>query len=122
VVTSTKSKVKAQTRGSGKSGELFIFARFNSRKGRENLVSSLLSKEVAAAREDPGCLAHQAYHSTRDPNLFFIHSRWVDEAAFEAHLKMQHTILFAKNVEPLLDHELHVTRARPIDTNFASLS
>jgi len=86
------------------------------------VVSSLLRKEVAAAREDPGCLAHQAYHATRDPNLFFIHSRWVDEAAFEAHLKMPHTIRFAKHIERLLDHELQVTRARPIDTSVASLS
>jgi len=90
--------------------------------GQENMVSSLLRKEVAAAREDPGCLAHQAYRSTRDPNLFFIHSRWVDETAFEAHLKMTHTIRFAKHVEPLLDHELQVTRARPIDMSVASLS
>jgi quinol monooxygenase YgiN len=104
------------------SGELFIFARFHSREGKENMVSSLLRKEVAAAREDPGCLAHQAYRSTRDPNLFFIHSRWVDEAAFEAHLKMPHTVRFAKHVEPLLDHELQVTRARPIDTYVASSS
>lgn len=94
--------------------ELFIFARFHARQGKKDRVTVLLRNETAAAKGDRGCLAHQAYHSTRDSRLFFIHSRWADEAAFEAHLKEPHTIQFADDVGPLLDHELEVVQSRPL--------
>jgi len=62
---------------------LIIFARFHAREGQENAVAVTLREEVLQARTEPGCSAHNAYQSTRDPRLFFIHSRWIDEAAFE---------------------------------------
>ena len=103
------------SREGARAEELFIFARFHAKQGNENRVAVLLRNEVAAAKEDRGCLAHQAYRSTRDPRLFFIHSRWAGEAAFEEHLKEAHTIQFANDVEPLLDHELQVVRSRPLE-------
>lgn len=95
-------------------GNLYIFARFHSKEGQEGAVCALLKSEVVDARKDPGCLAHQAYSSATDPRLFFIHSKWVDERAFENHLKLPHTLRFAQRIERLLDHELRVTRTRPI--------
>jgi quinol monooxygenase YgiN len=106
--------VKPNDGGSG-TGELSIFARFHAKEGEEDVVSSLLGEEVRAAQGDLGCIAHKAYRSTGDRRLFYIHSRWVDEAAFEEHLKMQHTISFAEHIEPLLDHELQVTRTRLLE-------
>jgi quinol monooxygenase YgiN len=97
-------------------GELFIFARFHVKEANNRAASALLRKEVVAARRDSGCLAHQAYRSIRDSHLFFIHSRWADERAFEAHLKMPHTTHFAESIEPLLDHELQVVRTKPLET------
>jgi len=52
-----------------------------------------------------------AFRSIRDPWLFYIHSRWVDVAAFEKHADLAHTVEFLKRVEPLIDHPLDVTRA-----------
>ena len=115
-------KPKMMTDSGGRTGELFIFARFHAKEGEENAASSLLREEVRAAQGDLGCITHEAYRSTRDPSLFFIHSRWVDEAAFEEHLKMRHTIRFAEHIEPLLDHELQVTRTRPLEATAASPS
>jgi quinol monooxygenase YgiN len=48
---------------------------------------------------------------TRDPLLFVILSRWVDEAAFEAHAALPHTVRFLETVTPLIDHPLDVARA-----------
>jgi quinol monooxygenase YgiN len=31
------------------------------------------------------------FRSIRDPRLFYIHSRWVDEAAFDTHAGLPHT-------------------------------
>jgi quinol monooxygenase YgiN len=38
----------------------------------------------------------------------------VDEAAFETHALMPHTVRFIERVTKLIDHELEVTRARLI--------
>ena len=95
--------------------DMFIFARFHAREGREAALAAALRDEVHASRRERGCLSHHAFRSTREPRLFFIHSHWVDEAAFEAHAELPHTKTFVKRVEPLIDHPLDVVRARPLD-------
>ena len=46
--------------------------------------------------------------------LFYIHSRWTDEAAFDLHAQLPHTVRFIERVGPLIDHPLDVTRAELI--------
>jgi quinol monooxygenase YgiN len=94
--------------------ELFIFGRFHARAGEESAVAAVIREVVVPTREEPGCLFIQAYRSIRDPRLFYIHSRWVDDASFEAHAELPHTLRFLERVEALIDHPLDVTRARPI--------
>ena len=96
------------------SEELFIFARFHAREGYEDALAAALRAEVTSSRAEPGCLAHQAYRSTRDSRLFFIHSHWRDEPAFESHIQLPHTVRFIERVQPLIDHKLDVIRARPV--------
>lgn len=66
------------------------------------------------ARVEPGCLAIAAYRSTRDRRLFWIHSRWVDEAAFEVHADLPNTRRFVERMEKLIDHPFEATRTQPI--------
>lgn len=94
--------------------ELFIFARFHASEGQDGAVAAALREVIGPTREEPGCLAIEAYRSVRDPLLFYIHSRWTDEAAFESHAAQAHTVRFLERVQPLIDHKLDVTRARPI--------
>jgi quinol monooxygenase YgiN len=94
--------------------ELFVFARFRAREGKEPELATLLAKQVPFVRTEPGCLMMDAYRSTRDPRLFFIHSRWRDEAAFEAHAVLQNTVQFIERAESLIEHPLDVTRSRPL--------
>ena len=94
--------------------ELFIFARFHAREGQEEAVGAALSEVVAPSRREPGCVAIGAYRSTRDARLFYIHSRWIDEAAFEAHAALPHTVHFLARIQPLIDHPFEATRATPI--------
>jgi len=94
--------------------ELFIFARFHARPGKEGAVAEALRDAVAPSREEPGCLGIHAFRSIRDPRLFYIHSRWKDEAAFENHAGLPHTVRFVECVQPLIDHPLEVTRAEQI--------
>ena len=94
--------------------ELFVFVRFHAHDGMEADVAAAIRDTVVASGEEPGCLAINGYRSTRDPRLFYIHSRWVDEAAFENHATLPHTVRFLERVRPLIDHPLDVTRTRPI--------
>jgi quinol monooxygenase YgiN len=94
--------------------ELFIFARFHARPDNEGAVAEALLDILAPSREEPGCLSIHAFRSIRDPQLFYIHSRWKDEAAFEYHAGLPHTVRFLERVEPLIDHPLDVTRAERI--------
>jgi quinol monooxygenase YgiN len=94
--------------------ELFIIARFHARPGHENAVRDALLEVLAHTREEPGCLGIHDYRSIRDPRLFFVHSHWRDEAAFENHARLPHTVRFLARVEPLIDHPLDVTRAERI--------
>ena len=94
--------------------ELCIFARFHAREGEADAVADALREVVGPTAAEPGCVGIGAFRSTSDSRLFYIHSRWIDEAAFEAHGGRPHTVRFLKRVEPLLDHPLDVTRAQPL--------
>jgi quinol monooxygenase YgiN len=91
--------------------EMFIFGRFHARPGNEGAVAEALLDVLAPSREEPGCLSIHAFRSMRDPQLFYIHSRWKDEAAFERHAGLPHTLRFVVGGAPLIDHALDVTRA-----------
>jgi quinol monooxygenase YgiN len=78
-------------------------------------MEAALHDVIAATRLEPGCLDIQAFRSTRDGSLFFIHSRWRDEAAFDLHATLPHTRGFLQTVEPLLTHALDITRTTCID-------
>jgi len=94
--------------------EIFTFARFQARPGQANAAAETMREVHAATIEEPGCLAHEVYRSIREPGLFYIHSHWKDEAAFEVHAKLPHTLRFLEQIEPLIDHEVLVTRTERI--------
>jgi quinol monooxygenase YgiN len=94
--------------------ELFVFARFHARPGNEGALERALQRVVVPTRAEAGCLSIGLFRSTRNPRLFYIHSRWVDEAAFDLHATLPHTTEFLPRAESLIDHALDITRAELI--------
>jgi quinol monooxygenase YgiN len=94
--------------------EAVIFARFHASEGKEAAVASVLRAQIQMVCAEPGCLAIEAYRSTRDPRLFSIHSRWIDEASFDIHAELANTLRFLDRVEPLIDHPLDVSRTQAL--------
>ncbi len=92
--------------GEEESGWRFLSSRVFIRCLDLNRGEEALRQVVAPTREEAGCLGIHAFRSTRDRQLFYIHSRWKDEAAFDLHAKLPHTLRFIARVEPLLDHEV----------------
>ena len=102
--------------------ELFIFSRLLDREGNESTAAVVLSEQVDAARStqhaarsEPACLATRVFRSIRDQRLFYIHSRWVDEAAFEIHAHLPRTNRFVEQMKMLIQHPFEATRARPLE-------
>jgi quinol monooxygenase YgiN len=94
--------------------ELYIFARFHARDGQEVAVEEVLREVAGPSRTEPGCLGLQVFRSVRDRRLFYVHSRWKDEAAFEIHADLPHTVRFLERMQPLIDHPLDVNRTEMI--------
>ncbi len=90
--------------------ELFIFARFHAQVGNEAAVEQALKEVVVRSSKEAGCLSIHAFHATGDDRLFYVHSHWQDEAAFELHATLPHTVKFVETVEKLIDHPLEVAR------------
>ena len=83
--------------------ELAIIGEFRARPGREREVEAAIRKVVPLTRREPACRSIHGFRSNRDASRFFIHSRWTDEAAFDAHAALPHTVEFIATVEPLIE-------------------
>jgi quinol monooxygenase YgiN len=95
--------------------ELYGFVRLHAREGEESAVEQTLREVTGLSREETGCLSIHAFRSMRDRRLFFIHSRWVDETAFQAHGALPHTVRFLERVDALLDQPREVARTEMIE-------
>ena len=95
--------------------EIFIFARFHARAGQEEAVADAMRDMLPMVRAEAGCLAIDVFRATRDKRLFYLHSRWVDDAVFDLHAELPHTLQFLARVKPLIDHPLEVTRASVLE-------
>ncbi len=94
--------------------EQYVFVRLHAREGEQSAVEDALREVSGPSRAEPGCLSFHIFRSMRDPQLFYIHSRWVDEAAFQLHAELPHTMRFLNRVDTLLDQPRDVTRTQMI--------
>ncbi len=92
----------------------YVCVRLHAREGEEAAVEEALRDVTGPSQAEAGCLSFHTFRSMRDRRLFYIHSRWVDEAAFQLHAELPHTVRFLKRVDPLLDQPRDVTRTEMI--------
>jgi quinol monooxygenase YgiN len=95
--------------------EQTVFVRLHAREGDESSVEEALREVSGPSREEAGCLSFHTFRAVRDRRLFFIHSRWVSEAAFQEHAELPHTVRFLKRVDALLDQPRDVTRTERME-------
>ena len=72
--------------------------------GKEAAFREELLRVLEPSRAEAGCVAIHVFESLREPIEFAIHSEWVDEAAFEFHAALPHTVRFLAAAETLLTH------------------
>jgi quinol monooxygenase YgiN len=91
-----------------------FIVRFEPQQGKEAVFREELLRVLGPSRAETGCLAIHVFESLREPFSFAIHSEWVDEAAFELHAQLPHTIRFLGAAEKLLSHPVQGLRSREI--------
>ena len=91
-----------------------FFVRFEPLPGKEMRFREELLWVNEPSRAEIGCLAVRVFESLREPFVFTIHSEWVDEAAFELHAQLPHTVRFLRAAEELLTHPVQGLRTREI--------
>ena len=91
-----------------------FFVRFEPLPGKEMRFRDELLRVNKPSRAEIGCLAVRVFESLREPFVFTIHSEWVDEAAFDLHAQLPHTVQFLRAAEELLTHPVQGLRTREI--------
>jgi len=81
-----------------------FIVRFEPLPGREAAFREELLRVNQSSRAEIGCVNIHIFESLREPFVFAIHSEWVDEAAFEFHATLPHTLRFLAAAETLLAH------------------
>jgi quinol monooxygenase YgiN len=93
---------------------MHFLVRFEPLPGAEDAFRAEMKRVMEPSRKEAGCLGIRAFESLREPRLFAIHSEWVDEAAFELHARLPHTVQFLKAAEKLLSHRVEGLRTQEI--------
>lgn len=93
---------------------MHFIVRFEPRPGKEQAFREELLRVVEPTRAESGCLGIHVFESLREPFVFAIHSEWADEAAFELHARLPHTVRFLAAAKELLTHPVEGLRARQI--------
>jgi quinol monooxygenase YgiN len=91
-----------------------FIVRFEPLPGKEAAFRDELLRVNAPSRAEPGCLRIDVFESVREPFVFAIYSEWIDEASFDLHATLPHTLRFLKAAEELLTHPVQGLRLRQI--------
>ena len=92
-----------------------FIVRFEALAGKDAAFRDALLSVIGPSRAEDGCLAMQVFEPVHEPGIFAIHSEWVDEAAFERHSAMPHTLRFLNSARELLTEPVHGMRLREIE-------
>ncbi len=91
-----------------------FIVRFEPLLGKENAFREELLRVNEPSRAETGCLSIEVFESLRPPTVFAVYSEWVDEASFELHATLPHTVRFLAAAETLLSHPVQGLRLRQI--------
>jgi quinol monooxygenase YgiN len=70
--------------------EFVVIAHYKTRAGEQDRVEAALRNMREPSRAEPGNLDYQVLRDPRQPEVFVLYERYVDEAAFDAHRATAH--------------------------------
>jgi len=84
-------------------------------------MAAAMREMLPPVRAEPGCISIRIFRSVRDRKLFYLHSRWVNEAAFDLHATLPHTLNFVETAQTLIDHPMDVVRTKQLDEKASTI-
>jgi quinol monooxygenase YgiN len=73
-----------------------VSAKWRAKAGSAERLLEVIEAMTPPSRAEPGNLVYQAHRSPDDPQLFWLYERYVDEAAYEAHMQSEHFVRLVK--------------------------
>jgi len=92
----------------------YSFIRLEPKPGKQLQLSDELMRLLEPTRAESGCVRIHLYEAIRDPSVFYFHSEWINEAAFDAHADTPHMVRFLGLVDDLITHPLRAVRTKRI--------
>lgn len=68
----------------------------------EAFMEAMRINAAASVRDEPGCLVFDVLRDRSDPDRVWLYEVYIDEAAFEAHMRTPHFLASRPLVEPLI--------------------
>lgn len=68
----------------------------------EAFMEAMRINAAASVRDEPGCLVFDVLRDRSDPERVWLYEVYIDEAAFEAHMRTPHFLASRPLVEPLI--------------------
>lgn len=68
-------------------------------------MNAMRVNAAASVRDEPGCLTFDVLRDRSDEDLIWLYEVYVDEAAFEAHMRTPHFLASRPLVEPLIESQ-----------------
>lgn len=80
-----------------------LIAEFTALSGHESEVRELITRLTKDVRAEPGNLMFEAFTTEDRPRHYVVIEKYVDQAAFEAHLEAPYGALFNSKLVPLIE-------------------
>jgi quinol monooxygenase YgiN len=96
--------------------QVTVFVYLHAHPSTRVALQTAVAQILAPTREEPGCLSVEAFCAAHDPQELITFSRWDNQAAYEHHTQMSHTVGFLERAVPLLDRPLRVSITRALES------
>ena len=80
-----------------------LYAEFTAKPGAEDEVASMISGLAEDVRREPGNTEFTVYRERDNPSKFFVFEQYLDDAAFEAHIKAEYGVIFNQRLSSLIE-------------------
>jgi quinol monooxygenase YgiN len=83
--------------------ERTLYATMRALPGQEEALADMLGALALEVRAEPGCVRFVVYRLEADPAFFHVEETYRDQAAFEAHIGMEHGKRFNAAIVPMVE-------------------
>lgn len=80
-----------------------MYAEFTAKPAAEDEVASMISGLAEDVRREPGNTEFTVYRERDNPRKFFVFEQYLDDAAFEAHIKAEYGVIFNQRLSSLIE-------------------